>query len=121
MTCKFFLSVFTVFLFSSSLFSQNNYDKSWKKTDSLINQKGLTQSALEEVNKIYTSAKKEKNNAQIIKALIYKLSLQQKKEGDVINNIKELDKGIAVSTEPAKSILLSIEAETYWNYFQQHR
>src|SRR5882672_5735656 len=99
MTCKFFLTLSTAIIFSTSLSAQNglnNYDKSWKKTDSLINQKGLTQSALEEVNKIYTSAKKEKNNAQIIKALIYKLSLQQKKEGDVINNIKELDKEIAV-------------------------
>src|SRR5882724_2997717 len=121
MTCKFFLSVFTVFLFSSSLFSQNNYDKSWKKTDSLINQKGLTQSALEEVNKIYASEKKEKNNAQVIKALIYKISLQQKKDPDIINGIKELDKEIISSTEPAKSILQSLEAEAYWNYFQQHR
>ena len=123
MTCKFFLSLSLFILLCTSVFSQNgtnNYEKSWKKIDSLINKKGLPQSALEEINKIYAAAKKEKNNAQIIKALIYRLSLEQIKS-DELNGIKELDKEISVASEPAKSILLSLEAENYWNYFQQHR
>ena len=37
-----------------------NYDERWKKVDSLSLKKGLTKSALAEVNKIYTMAKKEK-------------------------------------------------------------
>lgn len=124
MTCKFFLTLSAFVLFSTSLFSQNglnNYDKFWKKADSLIQKKGLIQSAQEEVNKIYTLAKKEKNNAQVLKALIYRLSLNRQVNSDIINNIKELDREILVSTELAKSILRSIEAENYWNYFQQHR
>ncbi|MBS1597493.1 MAG: alpha-2-macroglobulin [Bacteroidetes bacterium] len=121
MTYKFFLTILIAVLFSSSLFSQNNYDRSWKKIDSLINQKGLTQSALEEVNKIYATAKKEKNKAQVVKALIYKLSLQEIKDNNIISSIQQLNKEITATSEPSKSILLSLDAELYWKYFQQHR
>jgi hypothetical protein len=38
----------------------NNYQKDWKRVDSLIN-KGLTQSALDLVIKIYEKAKTENN------------------------------------------------------------
>src|SRR4030095_6598416 len=40
----------------------SSYDKAWNKIDSLILVKGLTASALTEVNKLYTRAKTEKNN-----------------------------------------------------------
>src|SRR5690349_18897976 len=53
------------------------YDNEWKQIDSLIQKNGLTESALTEVNKIYTAAKKEGNDAQIIKALLYRMGLQQ--------------------------------------------
>ena len=68
-------------LFSLSSFQvfaqlKNNYEQQWKKIDSLITKKGLTQSALDEVDKIYASAKKEKNDAQVIKSLLYRMGLQ---------------------------------------------
>lgn len=100
----------------------NDYKNSWKKIDSLIYKKGLTQSALIEVHKIYILSKKEKNDAQIIKALLYRMNLRQMKEEDAIQkNIQELEKEIATAKEPGKSILSSIAAESYWNYFQQYR
>ena len=99
-----------------------DYISGWKKIDSLINKRGLTGSALAEVNRIYTLAKKEKNDAQIIKALLYKMNLQEIKEEDAIQkNIQELEKEITTATEPSRSILNSIAAESHWNYFQQHR
>lgn len=82
----------------------------------------MTQSALAEVNKIYTVAKKEKNDAQMIKALLFRMNLQQAKEENAgQKNIWELEKEINSASEPARSVLASIAAESYWNYFQQHR
>lgn len=45
-------------LFSINIFAQNpEYTTQWKKADDLV-KKGLTKSALEEVNKIFITAKK---------------------------------------------------------------
>ena len=99
-----------------------SYQSMWNKVDSLITKKGLTQSALAEVNKIYAKAKKENNDAQVIKALLYRMNLQEQKTEDAeIKNIAALENEIASSKEPAKSILLSIHAEQYWQYLQQNR
>lgn len=57
------LTVICAFLFLIQLSAQTNmnkYDKAWQKIDSLINKKGLTESALKEVNKIYAMARLEK-------------------------------------------------------------
>ncbi len=108
----------------SVLIAQNkdDYKSNWKKVDSLINKKGLTESALTEVNKIYALAKKEKNDPQIIKACLYRMNLQQMRDEDAIEkNIADLEKDLATATEPSSSILNSIVAESYWNYFQENR
>ena len=49
-----------------------NYEKAWKRVDSLQN-KGLTKSALEIVQVIYTKSKAEKNVPQFIRAIIEKM------------------------------------------------
>lgn len=99
-----------------------DYTSLWKKIDSLINKKGLTQSALAEVNKLYAFAKKENQDAQVIKALIYRTSLQENTEEQADNKtVKALEDEINTAAEPAKSILNSLLAEKYLNYFQQHR
>jgi len=68
--------ILTLFIFQVSFAQQTfNYDRAWRKVDTLILIKGLTQSALTEVNKIYATAKKEKNDAQVIKSLLYKMDL----------------------------------------------
>ena len=100
----------------------SNYDKQWKKVDSLAGKKGLIQSALAEVGTIYALAKKEKNDAQLIKALVYQASLQQSVTEEADNkSIALLEKEINSTAAPAKSILQSILAEKYQYYFQQHR
>ncbi len=101
---------------------QMNYDAKWKKIDSLITKKGLTQSALQEVSNLYVYAKKEKDDAQLLKALLYKMNLQETKldEAEKVN-ITDLGKEISTANQPVKSILESILAETYWKYFQQYR
>src|SRR6266851_1610608 len=53
------------------------YDKEWNLIDSLMNKKNLPKSALMEVNKVYAAAKKDKQEAQWVRAIIYKNHLQE--------------------------------------------
>jgi hypothetical protein len=103
-------------------FAQDNYTARWKTVDSLINIKGLPQSALAQVNQIYTRARQEKNEPQLLKALIYRIQLQNGDQEDAgIRSITGLEKEIPGTQQPARSILQSLQASLYWNYFQQHR
>src|SRR5260221_13829967 len=76
-------------LFAMNAGSQNlikNYEKDpiaigWKTVEDFI-KKNLPKSALTEVKKIYSLAKKEKQDAQVIKALVYMTSLQQENRED---------------------------------------
>src|SRR5256885_3514397 len=91
-----------------------NYETDWKKVDELIQKKNLPQSALAEVKKIYTKAKADKQDAQIIKSLVYMIGLQQEnREDNEQKAITEIEKEIAVNKEPAASILRSLLADTY--------
>ena len=118
------LFIFLLIICFSGLYGQNqanNYTSQWKKINDFIS-KGLTKSALTEVDKIYSSAKKSDNDAQIIKSLLFKISLKQNIEEDAsVKSIDSLEREISTSKEPAKSILQSITAQKYLNYFQQNR
>ncbi|HVZ97692.1 MAG TPA: MG2 domain-containing protein [Chitinophagaceae bacterium] len=110
-------------LCNQALYAQqkNDYVAQWKKIDELVS-KGLPKSAIAEVDKIYTSAKKENSDAQVIKALLYQMTLNQNAEEDVAEkNIGKMEAEIATAKEPSKSILESIIAQLYRNYFQQNR
>ena len=98
-----------------------NYEKEWKQVDALV-KKELPKSALEQVKKIYQLAKKEKQDAQLIKSLVYMTGLQKENtENSEIKAIADMEKEIGTSNEPVTSILKSLIAEMYWNYFQQQR
>src|SRR6185503_20570732 len=85
----------------------NDYTSQWEKVDQ-FQKKGLTKSALAEVDNIYSSAKKSENEPQIIKALLFKITLQQNIIEDAsVKSIDSLEQQIATAKEPAKSILQS--------------
>ncbi len=112
-----------VFIFSNlnAQKKMTDYAPSWQKIEDL-QKKGLTKSALAEVDKIYSSAKQTNNDAQIIKSLLFKINLKANLEEDAsVKSIDSLEAEIAVAKEPAKSILQSVTAQMYWNYFQQNR
>lgn len=125
-------SVFKPFLVTSILFSLytmdansqqpvKNYTAEWIKVEALAD-KGLPQSALTEVKKIYALAKKEKQDAQLIKALVYMITLQtENREDNEFFSIAEVEKEISISRGPAQAILQSLLAELYQNYFQNYR
>ncbi|MEO6221090.1 MAG: alpha-2-macroglobulin, partial [Ginsengibacter sp.] len=120
---KFILILFSAFCFLmvNAQKVNDNYTTQWKKIDDLVS-KGLTKSALAEVDKIYSLAKKNSNDQQIIKALLFKISLKQNIEENASEkSLDSLEREIASSKESAKSILQSIAAQMYWNYFQQNR
>ncbi|MGZ8544837.1 MAG: hypothetical protein ACXWV0_06050, partial [Flavisolibacter sp.] len=71
------LILFFLALTTQCLAQLKTYETQWKKVDELIHKKGLPKTALVEVKKIYTLAKKENQAAQVIKSLIYMTDLQE--------------------------------------------
>lgn len=99
----------------------SDYNKLWKKVDSLTN-KGLTKSALEVVNGIYTLAKKENNSPQLVKSILKRMKLEsQMEEFALEKSIYKLNEEIAGSNFPAKPVLQNILADAYWQYYQNNR
>jgi len=98
-----------------------DYQDEWRAVDSLVNT-GLTESALESVEKIYLKAKKAAVPAQQVKALMYRLRLESyKEEQSVVKAIHRLESDMAEAKEPLQSILHSITSEVYWRYYEQNR
>ena len=116
-----------VTLFSLSGMNANSqqpikkYEAAWKKVEDYV-KKNLPKSALTEVKQIYQLAKKEKQDAQIVKSLVYMTGLQtENREDNQAFSITEIEKEIVGSKEPVTAILNSLLAEMYWNYYQQNR
>lgn len=108
-------------LYANAQLRAGNYDALWKNVEQAV-KKGLTKTALTEVKKIYALAKKEKQEAHLIKALIYQVSLNESTEENASEStISALTKELSSVGKPVASILNSILAEMYWSYFQQHR
>jgi len=97
------------------------FEKQWKQVDSLSNL-GQPKSALVIVDKICSQSKKDKNDQQFIKAVIYRIKLQSDYREDALaGTIKDLKKEIKVAEEPVNQILNSLLAEVYWRYYQNNR
>jgi uncharacterized protein YfaS (alpha-2-macroglobulin family) len=98
-----------------------NYEKDWKQVNDYMS-RNLPKSALPVVKKIYLAAKKDKQDAQLIKALVFMNDLQQENtENSEWVAIADMEKEMATNSEPAASILRSLTASMYWSYYQNHR
>ncbi|MGB6152426.1 MAG: MG2 domain-containing protein [Pricia sp.] len=100
---------------------KESYDALWEKVQKLEND-DLTKSALKQVQIISEKAKKEKNSAQVVKALLftskYTLILEEDAQLNIINDFRsEIEK----AEFPTKSVLEGYLAHMYWQYFQQNR
>lgn len=110
------------FFFGFAQVPVKNYTREWKKIDELITKRNLPASALTEVKKIYALAKKEKQQAQVVKSVVYMIRLQRDvREDHIQQSIKEIEKEISASNEPVTSIFRSLLAEVFWSYYQQNR
>lgn len=100
---------------------KTSYAAAWAKVDSL-ERKGLPQSALEAVNKIYDKAKKENNAPQIVKSLMHRLKFRDQREENAFTDaLAEMKKETGAATPPLRNILHSVTAEMFWWYYQTHR
>ncbi len=112
-------------LFSLAASAQNkpmpDYARDWKRADSLA-AKGLPKSALEIANRIYKEAKARKNYPQVAKAAISRMIFRSYSDEDAYKElVRSLQTDITDTPEPAKSVLQSVLADAYWQYFQQNR
>ena len=116
------LSILMIILFSNLTQAQNpDYKNLWTKVEKL-EVEGLPKSALKIVEDISAKAKKDKNNPQLIKTMLFKskfaLVLEEDAQLNIINDFKS---EIEQSSFPTKNILENILANLYWQYFNQHR
>ncbi|AQG81489.1 alpha-2-macroglobulin family protein [Spirosoma montaniterrae] len=102
------------------------FAREWQRADSLA-KKGLPKSALEVVNGIYAKAKATRNHPQTVKAAMHRLVYQPYTTEDTYAEIIDLLRRDIADTpatgvdSPARNILQSILAETYWHYYEQNR
>ncbi len=93
----------------------------WQQADSLA-ALGQPRSALEVVEKIYRQAKKDQNDPQWIKAVIYRIRLNSEFQEDFLPRIMAgLKKEMEEAQPPSRQILQSILAEVYWKYYQNNQ
>jgi hypothetical protein len=100
----------------------DTYSKQWKNIDSIILKSGLNKTALNEINAVYKKAVAEKNEAQKIKALLYRIQVMEDlDEESSVTAIKSLEKEIKTNSGAAKAILQSLTAQAYWQYLQENQ
>jgi hypothetical protein len=115
------IALLFIFFSSKPLFAQQlKYDDYYAQIDSLAaNQKARP--AVELINKVNAEARKEGNTAMIIKSVMYRRLFQSYLDGnELIRQINLLRQDVLVAKQPEKSILQSLLAETFWNYYAQN-
>lgn len=117
--CFMILNLYTLSAFAQS--PENNYHDSWQKVEN-FEKKGLTTSAIAAVNIIYNQARKDKNEPQQIKSLLYKNKLSANLTEDATRKmIDTMQLEIESSSGAPRSILQNICAQLYQNYLAYNR
>ena len=94
-----------------------DFEAAWKRIDSL-SKIGLSKSVLEELDKIYILAKKEKNAPQIVKICLFQLNFEKKiEENHFFKAVERIKSEIASNPPPLRNIFHSILAEMYTWYY----
>lgn len=121
------LAVLSLFLYyttyssKASIMKPTTYEKSWQKADSLKNA-GQPRAAMAVVEQIHQQAMLEKNPPELVKAILFKISLSSDFEEDHLEkSIAMVDEAIAKADMPAFSVLHTIQAELYFRYFTNNR
>lgn len=132
---RYFIVMFVLLLTAAGIYSYKHshaeamfvfppgstYEKEWKRVDSLVNIAQF-KSALELTNGIYKKAKEEKNDAQIVKALIHRYKYSgQVEEFSQEKAITDMQEELKTAGYPLKPVLHSMLAEMYWQYYEVNR
>lgn len=120
------LMVCLLLIFSKSAAAQKTpsdpYSTSWSRIDSLLLKKGLYKDALREVKALYTKASAANQEAHQVKALIYRISIEELilEESDTLA-IAEIKKALTTAKEPVAAILHTLLADYYQNYYSRRQ
>jgi len=123
---KILLRISTLFLFillfSFNVSAQHKFTLiDFYRVDSIATQ-AKPKDALALIDKMYKQASQTDNMPLLIKSVIYRMMFQSYLEENAFDKIlMDLRKDIGNAKQPAKSILQSLLAETYWNYLKQNR
>lgn len=121
---KNFLFLIIILTFSFSMAQKKfDYNSKWKEIETK-EANGLLKSVLPAVNSIYTQAKKDKNSQQIIRALLYqsKIAIATSDEDDTeVQIVENFQKEISEAKGMEKSVLQSMLAELYFNYYRENQ
>jgi 5-hydroxyisourate hydrolase-like protein (transthyretin family) len=121
---KFLLTGFLfISIISSAQQKDTSFTKEWLHIDTLILKNGLTKTALDKVNQLYTKATTQKLPAQKIKCLIYRYSLESiVTEKGPIDIAEDLQQEIKKNTDPVVQSLLRLLLINEWQqYFRNNR
>ncbi|KOY85677.1 hypothetical protein AD998_05490 [bacterium 336/3] len=115
------LTLCCFFAYLQPNYAQTMYENLWKKvTDA--ESKGLPETARKSVEEIYQKAKTEKNNAQLVKAVIHRLKyFEIKEEKDLVKALNQLKEEAEKAEMPTRNVLYSMLAEIYWKYYEENR
>ncbi|ANI90034.1 hypothetical protein A9P82_12525 [Arachidicoccus ginsenosidimutans] len=117
------ISVVAFIICTVQVQSQSRFQKEWKIVDSLLSKQSQPKTALDEVNKIYNNAARLNIADEKIKAIIYRLNIEQTiKDNDINANIAVVENQITQSNNSVeKSLLQTMEAQLLINYLNQNR
>lgn len=100
---------------------QPDFEKLWKLAEKHRSE-GLPKSALEVVEQIRLKAMETNNRPQLLKTIMFRVSLTQETEEDHLESSIDFVRGqLDLFQQPEQQILHSVLAELYWFYFQQNR
>jgi uncharacterized protein YfaS (alpha-2-macroglobulin family) len=117
---KIFIAIFSL-LSITTMAQINDYNKEWKKVEA-ADKKGLTKDAQKIVEQIFADAIKANNDPQQIKAAMHIMKYRNMVEEDnQQKNIFYVDELIAKTKAPPKNVLLSMQAQLFQSYKEQHR
>lgn len=99
------------------------YTATYKIIDSLILKERLTKTAIEKVDQLYKKAVVEKQEAEQIKALVYKAALENEITEDGFNNTINIFKTALkkAQTPVLKALIHTVIAKQYIAYYQNQR
>ncbi|RYY38783.1 MAG: alpha-2-macroglobulin [Chitinophagaceae bacterium] len=93
------------------------YDREWKTIDSLVDKVGRPATALTRANAVYTAARGQGNEPQLIRAIYYRGVLRsQNREDNAALSIRELEQETSGLRGAAAAVAHSLKAELYYNY-----
>lgn len=121
---KNFLFLIIILTFSFSMAQKKfDYNSKWKEIETQ-EANGLLKSVLPAVNSIYAQAKKDKNSQEIIRALLYqsKIAIATSDDDNTeLQIVENFQKEISEAKGMHKSVLQSMLAELYFNYYRENQ